>query len=716
MSQPVGIIAKIEIGADAYKNYLRSKPIKALAEAMFSVIKNQSQDFYLFTYNKKEEILDIFIYYHYGNSETLKSEDFEVIQSIEPFLNSSHRGYLIGTYDSANWDDQSAFMYSYILENGKWIELKKMDAGILKQIEKDTDAFFEKMDAPFSDKVFSSQIVDSSIVKKISKLQEDDRVKNLINRLDEATITQPLFFFHDYYYNGNCLYTTSGKALKQIDVRTFVQKPYGATDGQFVVLDDHVLNCKPENFKKLQKCETQYYIFNHQVYDWKLEPLDGADPNTFKLLSEEVATDKNFVYFRYIPIPRTQAGNYKILELNINSSIFIGENIIYFNWKKLNAIDPPTFQFEEIISLETPYCFCFAAKDNQGEFLYVDAHPYSDNTEPEIIRGYNDETIKHLIDTYSLQKNHKSEKEEIIDSVDSADFQKRYAEKPYDDYLLRTINDYCAYRFENWKKSHGKAELEQILALYDLIKESAWANPSIFHHIACTQAALDQREKATEAVRNAFVFGYEHMDLIWKDEDLKSLHNDANFLNLKKVYQQQIQFSETPVVNLDVLNKLNSVQQLEAATATQIVKRFLLSDKKHIQEMADRNQQITPDFWEKYLNQLSSFYTYFFSSPSNVQQMHIYDPTFYQRFADYELIPTMLHLNEMDYQFRQAASFVQTMLPKAYKECLICLEKLKKSLRSVTDKDRRESLIETINQSDIMIILGEKINPKDYEN
>lgn len=699
MSQPLGIIARIEIAEDAYKSYLRSKAVKELAKSMFYTIKHDDKDFYIFQYNKKEQVLSVLIYYHYGNSETLKGGDFVSLKAIEPFLLPDNKGYVVGTHDSLNWV-QADFAYAYTLENGVWKDHQKLDRVIYDQLLSDVDKLYKKLDGNFSDKVFSSRIVDTSIVKKIRNFKEQDRLENLINKLDEASVTKPLYFFGDYYYNGVCLYHRSGKALLEIDPRTFVQKPYGAADGSHVVIHGKVLKTDPKKFKKLQKIDTIYYVSEEAVYEgsYGFTLMPNADSATFVLKQECVAEDKNYLYIFSKQVLKSDIGEYKIVDYGYNKAIIVyGKKAVYIDGDKIESVDPLTLERLECVSGKG-----YVGNDKLGFLVLTWDKEKTSYT--KVLRGQEAERILE-IEAEKEETNPKrlSAEEQLIEEIESPNFESEYKEKKYNNYLLRQINNYFYLCFQNWSKTRDKTELDKILKIYNIVEETAWANPHLFHHTACVYAVMGDIEKAVQEVRKAYIFGYEYMDKIWEDNDLNVLHSDSIYRQLEETYKIQKKHSTRPVINNEVLTRLRSMSALDlklSSIMSEITKRFVIPDKPNVEIMAQANRNVLPDgFWDTYLDNLRYFFQIMFGAED------LYNTTLYHgAYSEYELMPPLGHLLRMEYEFRHA----HIAGPKI-EDALNTLNRLRKSLSRITDETEKQALIETVNSSEIMKILGERV-------
>lgn len=704
MSQPVGIIVKIKIPESDYKNYLKTKEVKQLASSMFDSIKHTDRIFYIFQYTKKEQTLYVFIYYNYGNSETLKGIEFESLKSIQSFLTSESSGYLIGTLDCINLD-QEDFHYAYTLEKGIWTDNKKLDDTRYKEVLKDTHWLYKLLDGEFSDKIFSSRIVDTTIVKIIRKLQEKHRIENLVNRLHEASPYKPLYFFGNYYYNGICIYNPYQRltALSEIDPHTFIQKPYGGSDDKHVVIDNIVIATDPQKFKKLQKLESVFYTSSEAVYDYKGHFIPNADPKTFKLEQEGIAEDANYIYIFDTQIPKVEVGEYKIIDYGYSKPIIIyGKKSIYLNSNKLEQINPPTFEILEIYERShNTFTYLIKAKDKDGVFIIYQKSGLNAshlNTPIEILRDIDiEQTIIEYQKTSHNLNEKKTSEEKLIDEIEGDDFIEQYNKNKHSlDFLLK-INNYFYQNFQKWIKSKDKAELDKILKTYHIIKDTAWVNPHLFHHTACVYAALGEKQKATEEIYKACLFGYEEIKAIWVDEDLVILHSDPYYKELQQYYETNIKILPTPLITTEVLIRLDalSVEEIQSLAYT-ITKRFLIPDKSHVLLMQKSNNP-NDQSWEVYLSLLQSLFNRVFKNST-------FSSSLYKKFKDYELMPASGHFEQLKYQFSHAHIAGPTL-----EDCCRTLEKVRTSIDRIQNVQEKTAITNYINQSEIMKVLGEQV-------
>ncbi|KIO77070.1 hypothetical protein TH53_11430 [Pedobacter lusitanus] len=246
-----------------------------------------------------------FFYFHYGNSGYLKNcREWQLLKEIEPFLEEESSGYLIATLDSMNIN--SDFLYAFDIKDKK-LEHHSFLPAELETIQKDVNKYFFKYaDTEFRMAFYNQQVVDKKVVDGVLKLTEAHRIKNLKENLHLATKENPLELFFGYFYDGiefySKLYNAEKTVFPDINLQTLKEMPYGLSDGNYVIVrhnlvHDYYLQTAGEPFKKVSKSATVYYTSADTVYDEKLCPIKDSDGKSFRLRSEYLGEDKNYIYF-----------------------------------------------------------------------------------------------------------------------------------------------------------------------------------------------------------------------------------------------------------------------------------------------------------------------------------------------------------------------------------------------------------------------------------
>ncbi|MEG2101053.1 MAG: hypothetical protein RRY99_06045 [Flavobacterium sp.] len=386
MSQPVGIIAKIEITEDSFKKYIRKTASDILAQKVFEAIKKRdNRDFYVFKYIKKQNALYAFFYFNYGNDQfVLQHPMLKMLQEIEPHLAKNSNSYLIGTCDSLNFSIND-FVYAASTVDGKFAD-HKFTPQELKDCKNDADKYFFKI-ADIDYTLAYPKALEINIVKKVKILNEMYRVQMLKTNLHIATLEKPVEFFTGYFYNGKQFYTTEKNNITifdNINLQELHQTPYGVCDDKHIIIGNKCIKTDPKKFKIHQKGETCYYSSAEGVYNEKLEPYLNSDGLSFRMISEYLSEDKNYIYFAGLQLSKQEIGNYKV-----NTSGYIYQNALLYNKKQvrtnniiLEDIDASTFEilfedglaFRKLYQLPNPSrvisgCFILHCRDKKGEFI-----------------------------------------------------------------------------------------------------------------------------------------------------------------------------------------------------------------------------------------------------------------------------------------------------------------------------------------------------------
>ncbi|MDC7224670.1 MAG: DKNYY domain-containing protein [Spirochaetales bacterium] len=373
MSQPVALAGKIHLTEDAFRKVMRRKGGEALASEIHQSLHQEYQNFYVFRYLKKEECLFFVFHYNYGDGELLKKA-YEMIP-LEKIgeADSKAEGYIFATMDSAGWD-QRGNLFTYRIEGQKSSSPDRSPEKVWSEFSLYLDKYFYKeWECDFASNFLNGKIVDKSILRRYEILKEEVRLKEVIENLDKATMTRPVHFFKDYYFNGKMLYHSGGYSpvmLPEINPRNFVNKNYGGADEKHVVVEGRIVNCDPKSFKMLAKGETRYYKDKDQVYDVSLNVLEGADPKSFTLKNEYLAEDKYWVYYIDIQIPKDELGEFThyLLDYHVESQILCGKGGIWIGKLKLD-LDPLSFKFiEEFIRIGGPGSY-YGVEDKTGQYM-----------------------------------------------------------------------------------------------------------------------------------------------------------------------------------------------------------------------------------------------------------------------------------------------------------------------------------------------------------
>nr|WP_294784185.1 hypothetical protein [uncultured Flavobacterium sp.] len=723
MSQPVGIIAKINISEDNYKKFLRKEAVSVMSQEIFESITEDGKDIFVFKYIKKENALYSFSYFHYGDRNFILSHPIlSLFKNITSYLDDESKGYLIATRDSLNCSPDD-FAYCASIQEKKWEE-KPLTEEEIKSFGKDADKlFFKNVDADMA--FILPKIVDKSIVKKVAQLQEHQRIKNLKNNLHTATLENPIQLFKGYFYNGQQFYHCSQLdgmiAFSEIDLQQLRQTVYGLCDDRGVIIGNKYIKTDPSKFKKWQKHEAVFYSSAERVYNESLEPYPNSDGASYKMISEHVGEDKNHIYFVGKQLLKTDIGLYKI-----NDSGYFYRNILLYSKTKVYAgenllpdIDASSF---EIISPTAQGfcdenglrdlaragsgCFMLHCKDKDGEFII---HNYdTQKTLPiveriTVLAEYIAHTKQLLLSKKQEQKRHyypdyKSGTEEIyyndMNHWLATDFDKKYNDWQYNMSFLITMNNYFYSCFQLYNKNGNKDYLNTGAAVFEKIAKTCFINPYIFHNTACIYAALGNEEKALQSVSAAFYYGYQEIELIWKDKDLKLLFNNKDFKALKESYE--IYKASYPFINTYLLDKIDGITEsyYKNEFAGLILKRLQIPDFDwFISEIS-----IVPTLEDKAYYEKMVEKTDLFINDVLQQKINFTFKETYEIYREYKFLNARTHFKWLSYFFAQAHSEYPF---NNISYCKPIAEKIKNLLQQHKEDPDTKTLIQEIKENEI---------------
>jgi len=704
MSQPVAIIASIKMQEASFKKMLKTEKIKEFAAIIEETIFNNSSNYYIFRYIKKEGLVFSYFFFNHGNSTTLdEAMDWLPIKELALYSDSEDAGYVFSTLDAANFNKEDIHT-AYEVKNNKCEAISELPDEILKQFYKDIKKYFLKeIDKDFANNFYKSRIVDKSIVKECKKLMEKRRIDNVLANLKKASFTKPLHIFGNYFYNGTTVYYQFGKCtiLEEIDPNTFVQTPYGAADVSHVIIDGKVLNTSPVSFKKLQKGETCYYLNKEKVFNSQLELIEEADAVSFKMIDEYHCVDDYAIYFVGQRITKESLGKYKIHPEGYfyYDKILIGERTVYFGHNKLDVY-AESFKVLECIErnhLGVHGCIFYVAEDKFGKMLL-----YNETGKKGWFSHYNllriDNPKEVLLEIQAKDKLNRDYRMKYYPpSIDYKDSQKYYEEfkawqnKYFDEFykenkfrvdlgFYEKINNYFYVCFHMGK-------YDEILSLYEKIIETAWLNPHLFHHTACTYSALGKYEKSVKEVRKAVIYGYEQCKKIFIDTDLEPLFEMESFKKLKKYYND----GQSKAASIELLRAIVTLPADEYGIrnfVSNLIYKFYFYDVTKLKELS----QVDENYMKEYKKLLQQFYDNYFR-------------LYVEQYKDYESVHPEIHYEMIKQLFRDAHVYGGYINTEKLKQIPNIIKILKDSLNNSNYKERNLAMISELKSDSFFTLL-----------
>ncbi len=688
MSQPVAIFAKIPLTEKSFKSFMRTAPVKQLAAFIFDTLNQPGKNFYVFRYLKKEQVLFAYFYFNYGPLPAA-SPVMAALQRAVTFADLPGVGYIAGMHDALNFD-QADLRDIYQINGQQCMPVKEIPAADWQQLEKDIrQQFFKKVTGDFANEFYKGKIVDSAIVRKCKALAEKHRQEGVLKNLDTASFSQPLFFFDEYFFNGQYIYRPGGhvSVFKQLDAARFRQTPYGGTDGRYVVTGGKILLTDTASFKKMQQTELIYYKSAIGVYNEELQLIPEADPVTFKVVDDHHAVDANNIYFNHLVIAKASIGAYQFDTRGYfwHCIILTGERAVYVGREQI-AVDPATFRVLRFpANIHYNHCLLAIAADKNGTMILYKPSPFDGPV--QIIRNEDPDTFIQKIAAEINNRRFENNQPPTPSAYDRAFYEsfQTWLRSHFDTYypahqLKRdfyiAINNYMHACFQ-------EQQYEALLDIYEKVKGYAWLNPYIFHHTACTYVKLGQLDAAVAEVRKALVYGYDKLKDIWTDTDLEPIWQHAHFIELRR-------FAEANTYPFVTLEMLEAIAQLEPGTATTA---NIISHVADIMYFPDLPQ--VPDSVEdaalaaryaRYRELLARIYEDYFMRGQSFGKERLY-----RVYRHHTALSPHVHADMLLYTFKDAHMFGRVDETKLT-ECLNMAAALKDSLARIADVDKREAV------------------------
>lgn len=606
MSQPVALIARVPLTEAAFKKFLRSKAAGLLADCIADELMQPSNAYPVFRYLKPEHALFAFFYFNHGNAAFLReSREWQALQQLAAHA-TGPGGFVLHSLDALNLFDDTVAAYQVV--DGRCMEtplaqIQGLDQpAFLKECKKH---FFRATEVHFALQLPKGRIVDKSIAKRSLARVEVQRIERLADRLHEASFVQPMHLFGDYFFNGQCVYHKAGDItpLPEIDAASFRPAAWGGTDARHAVVARQVLQVDAASFRMLQKGETEFYKDQAQVFstdfhgetEWprQLRRMPQADAPSFKLRGDFLAEDARHFYFRGKVVPRADIGTCRVEPAGYfhDLKLLVGEHAVYLGADRL-PLDAASFRLEHDLPVEgTGIAFvnAYVVGDASGRYLLDREHlptgrfggvrltPVADLAAAQV-------RLAQVAQAYRERNEPRQGRPSMHASASPddraalgayADLFARWAGEHFDaEYardrldadgaLYRDVNNYFYALFQLGRPA-------EVIAFYPRIEATAWLNPHLFHHTACSYAALGHVQEALQEVRRAVDYRYLHLDRLWQDPDLSVLHQHPDF---QAVAEQERQTS-APEASPQLLDSILEMPPIDGLHGTRSLGGFL---------------------------------------------------------------------------------------------------------------------------------------------
>lgn len=606
MSQPVALIARIPLTEETFKKFLRTKASRLLIECVADELIRPSNAYLVFRYLKLEQALFAFFHFNHGNAELLReSREWQVLQQLATHATGS-QGFVLHSLDALNLFDDIVAAYQVV--DGRCVEtpmaeLEGLDLPkFLKECQK---YFFAATEVHFALQVERGRVVDKSIARRSRERVEELRIEQLADKLHGASFVQPMYLFGDYFFNGQFVYHKGGEItpLPGIEAASFRSAAWGGIDAQHAVVHNQVLPVDAASFQMLQKGETEFYKDQAQVFStdfhgetaWprQLQRMPQADAPSFKLRDDFLAEDAHHLYFRGKVVPRADIGTCRVEPAGYfhDLKLLVGEHAVYLGADRL-PLDAASFRLEHDLPVEgTGIAFvnAYVVGDARGLYLLdreclptgrfggLRLTPVADLAAAQVLLAQMGQVYQNRNgpgqDRPSMP--HQASQDDRAALSAYSDLFARWASEHFDaEYardrldadcsLYRDVNNYFYSLFQLGRPA-------EVIAFYPRIQATAWFNPYLFHHTACSYAALGRVEEALEEVRRAMVYRYPHLDKLWQDPDLSALHQHPEF----QAVAEQARQTSTPQASPQLLDSILQLPPIDGQHATRALGGFL---------------------------------------------------------------------------------------------------------------------------------------------
>jgi hypothetical protein len=450
---------------------------------------------------------------------------FQALLGASAFMEEGERGRVLispGAYNFLAWGIEAAF----ILEPGGSKRDDKLSEAEMKRFNELLNKMLfdpEMAGLSYSEVIRRPKFFDTKLRKKVDAQLEKHRQRVAIERLPQATALHPVRLCANYHYNGHfMIYTAPGviRPLPKLEPASFRQRDWGGSDAGHVVIEGRVIATEPESFTGHGCGEgLRFYIDSERVYWPSLEPIEGADPKSFKCTRDGFGYDCKRWYYHNGSILSDVGANGRTDNslYSFYLTLLIGDCSIYMGPVRL-PLDAASFSIRR---LQSPWgaglalaWFC----DKDGD-LIVSSRTHTQQLKIE--RTANPEQLWESLRSQpkeepQIQLALRALREAMPETMGGADeqralvaffepwleknFETYRTEVPFDHDFWRGVNNYfyCCWEL---------GEPAKILSLYPRIADGAWLHPYIFHHTACAVVSAGDLDAALEEVRRALMYG-----------------------------------------------------------------------------------------------------------------------------------------------------------------------------------------------------------------
>lgn len=387
--------------------------------------------------------------------------------------------------------------------------------------------------------------------------------------LNLATFASPVFIAeqhpvgarsgYSYFYNGHVVYSFHRQAVAifpELNPDTLKVKPYGIADAAHVVVGDQLFPVKPGKFKRIGKHDHFYFIKNDELFrpqgqNCRLVAVEGADVKTLKVIDEDLAEDKDHVFFNrnLQGLRKDQLGEYQIRDYTL--MLVHGEQALYILGQRVD-VDAASVRFVDKKDVQG-WGAVLHAQDTAGELcILVDLRAKQGERRVKVVRGAGvNAAAEAQLTEWEAKAQAEKRKSPLIPGDFNAslaenisrlgqwfseDFADKWDMQKSNLSLYRLVATYLKWCGEAYGEDGNVAHLEHGFALFKRFSLYSWLCPEILHHAAHLYVEAGQTAEALECCETAFQFRYAKFAELLADESLQSLHVLPEFSQLEKAF------------------------------------------------------------------------------------------------------------------------------------------------------------------------------------
>ena len=600
MSEPITFIAQIWINKARYQKFFRTKALTHLAEEIIESQELQLKNAYYWRYSKTKHYLSVKAYYHYGSSHWAQYAFYHTLQQVSTILNVDDHGFLSIINENENADLVEQI---FEIKQQKWSKvthLSKKYVDHFKKISKNTDKFIQRIDI---DDVFSLQKLDANFQTKIQRILENKRLTQLKEIAKIASPQQPQFLFGSFYHNGQFVFSTDtgGVIYPEIDIETFRQRPYGASDQHHVIVNHRLRRTAPKKFKKLFKNGQTFYKNEHFVFDEHFNIFHQADPNSFAILNESTCEDEHFFYI----------GAYQ-LDKKSSTPIFIGvdhdalfrfENKVIYKTTVLN-INDASYQFIQEIPKSSYANNRFILQDQAGYLIVCQYYDQIDQFREnqlnltQILQKYDySNSFKEVSKLPNMDWDDREFHDELFNfehfshAIQHHDIDVNTALDKYHVFL-----DFCIYNIKNQILNLKDHDLN--IKIYHLLKSRLWINANIYLQLCEYYLHMQHADTAFEFLQYCTTFSCENLLDFLESPLLRPYRDRKDFQDIYQFTQQYIQNSPQRVLSISVLDQ--ALMTTNPHILWVLAKNYVLYPQDVFVQISIDQEQTKLEYIEKY--------------------------------------------------------------------------------------------------------------------